>query len=94
MLFAKAIYNYLKTDCSRDIFLNDAEQFMNSNKGSINITNYIEFCINKNYIFSSDILDLTLSSLLVNNYFNAYISSKNIETSLTKLEEKFFKKSS
>lgn len=79
MLFAKSIYNYLKTNCSKDIFLKDAEHFMNSNKNSINITNYIEFCINKNYIFTSDILDLTLSSLLVNNYFHAYISNKNIE---------------
>ena len=80
MLFAESIYNYLKTDCSKDIFLKDAEQFMTTNKDNINIVNYIEFCINKKYIFCSNILDITLSSLLVNNYFNAYISSKNIET--------------
>ena len=80
MLFADSIFNYLKTYCSKDIFIKDAEQFMNSNKDNINIRNYIEFCINKNYIFNSDILDITLSSLLVNNYFYTYISNQNIET--------------
>lgn len=84
ILFANSIYNYLKNKCSKDKFLEDAQSFMKSNKESINIPNYIEFCINKNYIFNSDILDLTLSSFLVNSYFKAYVSDKNIEEDFEK----------
>ena len=79
MLFANSIHSYLKIQSNKEKFLNETQQFIHSSSNNITIINFIEFCINKNYIFNSDILDITLSSLLVNNYFNAYISSKNIE---------------
>lgn len=77
-LFANCIYNYLKTPCRRSIFLKDSQTFIDLNSNNISINSYIDFCINKGYRFNSDILDLILSSLLVNNYFSKYIANRNM----------------
>lgn len=79
MLFAKTIYNYLKTQCDKEVFLKDTQEFIDTNTNDITIIKYIEFCISKNYIFNSDILDITLSTFLVNNYFKKYTCCVNIE---------------
>ena len=82
ILFANSVYNYLERSCSKDLFLKDFDLFIKSNNKNINIANYIEFCINKNYVFKSELLDLVLSSSLVNNYFQTYTTDENIENNI------------
>ena len=92
LLFANSIYKYLKRPCTREKFIEHTNLFMELNKDNMNIQNYIEFCIKNNYVFKSHILDLILSSLLVNNYFQYYISTKNIEEDFQKQELNSIKK--
>ena len=92
MFFAKNIYYFLKTPCNEDDFLKDAELFINSNKTNMTIVNLMEFFINKKYKFKSDILDLTLSSFLVNNYFKRYTTKVDTEKDFENKELNITKK--
>ena len=83
-LLISSIYQFLQYPYQQDKFLRDSNMFIESNNNNINITNYIEFCISKNYIFTSDILELLLSYFLVNNYFQTYITNQNIENDFKK----------
>jgi len=78
-LFIECMYNYLYSHSSREDFLRDSNRFIGDKNKPINVHNFIEFCITNNYVLKSDVLDLLLSTFLVNNYFRVYTSNKNIE---------------
>ena len=78
-LFIECMYSYLYSNSSREDFLRDSNRFIGDKNKPINVHNFIEFCITNNYVLKSDVLDLLLSTFLVNNYFRVYTSNKNIE---------------
>lgn len=78
-LFIECMYNYLYSHSSREDFLRDSNRFIGDKNKPINVQNFIEFCVTNNYILKSDVLDLLLSTFLVNNYFRVYTSNNNIE---------------
>jgi predicted unusual protein kinase regulating ubiquinone biosynthesis (AarF/ABC1/UbiB family) len=91
-LFINSIYINLYSQSNRDKFLREAQIFFNNDNHPINGTSFIEFCIEKNYILNSNVLDMMLSILLVNNYFILCNKRSNIEENFQLDNEPYIKK--
>ena len=91
-LFIDSIYKNLYSQSNRDKFLREAQIFFNNDNHPINGTSFIEFCIEKNYILNSNVLDMMLSIFLVNNYFILCIKRTNIQENFQRDNEPDIKK--
>ena len=70
-LFIECMYSYLYSNSSREDFLRDSNRFIEDKNKPINVQNFIEFCVTNNYVLKSDVLDLLLSTFLVNRLFSS-----------------------